>query len=228
MQFLAALAPASPVPDLLGQVRGTRSGYESLADAERSRLARDHAESFRTLLSGRSLAPEGLGAGVTLAEALATAGAASVAGRVARAGLDCAIAVPSQRSAGTLAAEVAYELATAALAVLPARPADGARIGLEAHWLFAAASRLRLPAMRHEYHRYGRAWAELLLALSAAYGAPGSTTDTAMAADLAAWAAGTAEQLAPHALLDPTLADLATRCVRRHEELRDQRSSRAR
>src|SRR2546423_4481321 len=80
MQFLAALAPASPVPGLLGQVRGTRSRYESLADADRSRLARDHAESFRTLLSGRSLAPAGLGAGGTLARALATARAASLAG----------------------------------------------------------------------------------------------------------------------------------------------------
>src|SRR2546423_15195188 len=81
MQFLAALAPASPVPGLLGQVRGTRSRYESLADADRSRLARDHAESFRTLLSGRSLAPAGLGAGGTPAEAPAPARAPSLAGR---------------------------------------------------------------------------------------------------------------------------------------------------
>jgi tetratricopeptide (TPR) repeat protein len=149
----------------------------------------------------------------TLAEALDTLGHSELGTGITRPALDCAIITPGGRCSPQLAPAYALRLAELAVSRLPAAQADGLRIGLEAHYMFATASRLQVSAMRHQLADFGPGWARVLLACSAAFEQLG---DMRMALDLAAWAAGAAGQLLPFALLDSSLAAQARQCFVRH------------
>jgi hypothetical protein len=154
------------------------------------------------------------GAGLTtLAGALARTGNDDLSTDITRPPLDCAISTPAGRCSPQMAPLHALRLAELAISVLPGAPADGIRIGLEAHYLYAAASRRQVVAMRYQFAEFGPAWARVLLACSAAFEQQG---DLKMALDLASWAAGTAHELAPFMPMDSGLAPLVRQCVERH------------
>jgi len=150
---------------------------------------------------------------VTLAGALVRAGQDDLAALVTLPAVDCAIVKPEDRCAPQLAPVYARRLAGRALEVLPVSQADGIRLALEAHYLYAAASSRQVPGMRQQLADFGPAWARALLACSAAFEQRG---ELRMALDLASWAAGTAAQLAPLTALDPRLAPLARDCIALH------------
>jgi hypothetical protein len=150
----------------------------------------------------------------TLAQALGQAGHAELGSDIIAPALDCAITTPAGRCSPELAPGYARRLAELAVSVLPGALADGVRIGLEAHYLYAAASSAQVPAMRYQFAEFGPAWARVLLACSAAFEHDG---DLRMALDLASWAAGTAMQLAPLAPLNSgVLVPLVRQCVECH------------
>jgi tetratricopeptide (TPR) repeat protein len=105
---------------------------------------------------------------------------------------------PGDRAADT-AARLGGTLAWMAAQLLPLDPVGGARLGLEAHALLAGASRLESATLRHQLPVLGPAWAAALLTCSRWAEAE---RDPALALDLAAWAAGVAEQLFPATLVD--------------------------
>lgn len=146
----------------------------------------------------------------TLASALAHTGHADLAADLTRPALDCAISTPAGRSPAQAAPLHARRLAELAVSVLPAAPADGIRIGLEAHFLYAAASGRPGTAIRYQFADFGPPWARVLLACSAAVERRG---DLRMALDLASWAASTAQQLIPVAA---GFAPLAGQCIACH------------
>lgn len=112
----------------------------------------------------------------TLAGALADAGEPSeVIASLTRPPLEVTITTPSHRSHPSLAAPAAVRLAQRVAEVLPTREPAGLRTGLEAHFLFAVASRLQVPAMRYQFAEFGPPWARLLLTLSAAFEARAGT-----------------------------------------------------
>ena len=98
--------------------------------------------------------------------------------------------------------------------VLPG--AAGRRVGLEAHYLFAIASRYGARAMRFELGEHGPVWARLLLDLSAAFERDG---DARLAMDMAAWGGGLANSLLPFGARDPQTKALAADCIERHGRL---------
>jgi hypothetical protein len=151
---------------------------------------------------------------ITLTQALGRVGQVELGTGITRPALDGAIITPAGRCSPQMAPSYARRLAELAVAVLPAAPADGIRIGLEAHYLYAAASSRRVTAMRYQFAEFGPAWARVLLACSAEFERHG---DLRMALDLASWAAGAAQQLAPLAALDfQVLVPLVRQCVERH------------
>ncbi len=150
---------------------------------------------------------------VTLAGALARAGQDELAALVTRPAVDCAFVVPADRCDPQLAPAYAWRLAEQALEVLPAAEADGIRLALEAHYLYAAASSRQVPAMRHQFADFGPAWARALLTYSAVFE---RRAEMRMALDLASWAAGVAAQLVPLTALDLGLAPLARDCIEQH------------
>jgi hypothetical protein len=122
----------------------------------------------------------------------------------------------SERHPPQVAPVIAEGLGDLAIHLLPSAPPEGLRLGLEAHCLFAIASRSRVPAMRHELGHFGRRWARVLLACSRAHLAAGNEP---MAQDLAGWLGGLVLQLAPIAVIDASLADLLAECaahIRQH------------
>jgi tetratricopeptide (TPR) repeat protein len=147
----------------------------------------------------------------TLADALEHVGHAEAGADLIRAALEVAIITPAGRCGPQIAPVYGQRLAELAVSVLPTAPADGIRIGLEAHYLYAVASNRRVPAMRHQLAEFGPAWARVLLACSVAFEQYG---DLRMALDLASWAAGVARQLAPIALGE--LTPLVRQCIERH------------
>jgi hypothetical protein len=151
----------------------------------------------------------------TLSGALAATGQArgeELSRQLTRPALDRALMIPSQRSGPQIAPVHASQLAVTAVETLPTRPVAGIRIGLEAHYMFAAASSSGQSfALRYQFQDFGPDWARLLLACSAAFEA---RDDLMMALDLASWAGGVARQLMP--LPVPGLAALARECVERH------------
>lgn len=155
----------------------------------------------------------------TLAKALAATGEdadGALARVLTRPCLECKLLIPSQRC--TLSAAPAYAEKLAAIAVKAMRtmPAAGIRIGLEAHFMFATASRAQTPEMRHRFQEFGPPWAQVLLACSSAFE---TRNDTGMALDLAAWAGGVGRQLVPIAAINPDAARLARDCFERHGRL---------
>jgi hypothetical protein len=212
IQFLAAMTSDPRVIEWLGQVREVAAAHDTLGVERRITLAREYARRLRDLADRFELAP---GIGPPLADVLTRAGEEELADRITRPAIECAISTSSQRCAADVAPAYAQRLAAVALRLLPS-DADGLRAGLEAHWLFAAASRDGHPQMRYELDTFGRPWAEVLLAMSEAYE---DSAEDAMALDLASWAAGVAQQLLPYTLVSADLARLAARCVGRHGRL---------
>ena len=99
---------------------------------------------------------------------------------------------PSDRCSPQLVPAFAQELADVGVALLPTRRAEGLRLALEAHYLFAAASRMRTLAMRVNLSSFGGSWARALLACSRVYEEMGQL---GMALDLASWSGGLALQM---------------------------------
>jgi hypothetical protein len=161
---------------------------------------------------------------VTLASSLAVAaqelGADRVPNELAtsliRPATDVALFSPFDRCSPEHAHEYAAQLADISIALLPQRRAEGLRLGLEAHYLFAIASRMQTPAMRYQMNGYGPPWARVLLACSRAYEAEG---ELSMALDLAAWGGGVAKNLLPFSALEPELRPLLHECVEQHGRL---------
>ena len=128
------------------------------------------------------------------------------------------LVAPSGRcdlESATGAARELAALASPALAAEELGPA-GRRIGLEAHYLFAIASRHGARAMRFELGEHGPDWARLLLDLSAAFEAD---DDPRLAMDMAAWGGGLANSLLPFGAGDPQTRALAADCIERHGRL---------
>jgi tetratricopeptide (TPR) repeat protein len=180
-----------------------------------AQTAADVITVFRKIATRRMPAPSaGSDRLTTLVQALGHAGHAELGSDITAPALDCAITTPAGRCSPELAPGYARRLAELAVSVLPGALADGVRIGLEAHYLYAAASAARVPAMRYQFAEFGPAWARVLLACSAAFEHDG---DLRMALDLASWAAGTAMQLAPLAPLNSgVLVSLVRQCVECH------------
>jgi tetratricopeptide (TPR) repeat protein len=156
--------------------------------------------------------------GPTLAQALTLGDdpGPQLARALTKPAIDGTLVIPSQRTSPQVAPAYAMQLADLAVATLTTRPAQGLRMGLEAHALFAAASRAQVPAMRYQMVEFGPSWAGVLLALIANRRA---ADDTAFALDLGSWSLGTAQALAPFAMMSPDAARLARDCLRQYGEL---------
>jgi tetratricopeptide (TPR) repeat protein len=212
IQFLASRTSDPRVMQWLGEVREIAAAYDTLSVKRRVTLARECADRLRDLTERFELPP---GIGLALADVLRQAGEEELAGRITRPALECAVSTSSQRCAADVAPAYAQRLAAVALRLLPG-DTGGVSPGLEAHWLFAAASRDGHPQMRYELDTFGRPWAEVLLAMSETFEDRG---DDVMALDLASWAAGLAQQLLPYTRLSADLSRLAARCLERHGRL---------
>ncbi|MFF7388562.1 hypothetical protein ACFZAE_08935 [Streptomyces scabiei] len=122
---------------------------------------------------------------------------------------------PSLRCEPQTAPVLATLFAETALGLLRAPGSDSADaagvLGIQAHCLFAAASRVQATLMRSRFHEFGGTWARLLLALIAACeAAPG---DAALAEDLTGWLGGVALRLQPFTLIDGTTRRLVEECT---------------
>lgn len=161
---------------------------------------------------------------ITLATALAVAAQELGADRVpdilastlTRPAIEVAFLSPSDRCEPALAAEYARQLAEISLALWKARRAEALRIGIEAHYLFAVASRMQTSPMRYQMHDYGPTWARVLLACAQEYE---SRRQAGTALDLAAWAGSVATRMLPGSLLDTTLRPLIRECIEQHGRL---------
>jgi tetratricopeptide (TPR) repeat protein len=123
---------------------------------------------------------------------------------------------PSDRCDPQLAPAFAQELSEISTALLPTMRAEGMRLGLEAHFLFAISSRMQTPSMRYQLQTFGPPWARVLLACSRAYETQGNLS---MALDLASWCGGVTTSLMPFSVLDTTLSALILECVEHHARL---------
>lgn len=102
--------------------------------------------------------------------------------------------IPTDRISHQLLPLLASEFAELATKLMPLDSAAGIRLALEAHFMFAGASKMQVRAMRYNLHIHGPVWARLLLTCSRRLAESG---DFPMALDTAAWAGATAEALAP-------------------------------
>ena len=215
---VALLASGFGVPaPLAGMISQVASSYEASRRFDPGDAAK-MAEILNPILTGvRSVHADQCLSKVTLAGALAASGEdtdGALAGALTRPPLQCAIVTPSQRSAREVAPVLAERLCHIASKILPQLPEEGLRIGLEAHYIFAASPQPTL--MRYEFNRFGPPWAQNLLACSRAFEARGGQP---MALDLASWAAGAAQQLVPFAFTDDRMRKLVHDCFQRHGEL---------
>ncbi|WNZ09958.1 hypothetical protein [Streptomyces sp. 11x1] len=122
---------------------------------------------------------------------------------------------PSLRCEPQTAPVLATLFAEAALGLLRAPGSDSAGaagvLGLQAHCLFASASRVQATLMRSRFHEFGSTWARLLLALIAACEA--DPADAALAEDLTGWLGGVALRLQPFTLIDGVTERLVEECT---------------
>ncbi|MGC9669153.1 hypothetical protein ACNTMW_21675 [Planosporangium sp. 12N6] len=142
----------------------------------------------------------------------------SLAARLSRPAAGRAILAPSLRCEPQAAPGFAARLADIAAHLLPTARDEGVRLGLEAHYLFAVASREQAEPMRQAYRDYGFHWALVLLVCSQRYAGTG---DLPMALDLAGWADAAAMGLVPFLAGAPGLAALVRACLNHHADLYD-------
>jgi tetratricopeptide (TPR) repeat protein len=150
----------------------------------------------------------------TLAEVLARHDRQELARETTRAAVDCAIRVPSERTSASTAHRVGTELAR--LVAVASAPADRLRVGLEAHWVLAAASEQQTHALRYGFDAVGDVWMRALLACAALLE---ETGDAAFALDVMSWAAGVAQQLTPHLFIDRAAANAVHDFHQQHARL---------
>ncbi|MEV1290167.1 hypothetical protein [Micromonospora sp. NPDC049679] len=206
----------------LDHVRSLTDNVDQLSPEDLAALDREFTRSMRRVTQCE--APPGseidrlqrttLSGALTVAEDHGTA--TELADVLTRPVADGEIVFPAQRCPSQIAALRARQLGALALDVLPTAPIDGLRIALEAHYLFASASRAQVAALRYQLQDFGPIWARALLASSAAFEARGQLP---MALDLASWAADLARQLVPFAHTDSELAPLVRDCVERQGRL---------
>lgn len=140
----------------------------------------------------------------------------TLAAAVTRPGVDVALLSPSDRCNPDQAADYALRLAEISLTLWNIRRAEALRLGVEAHYLFAVASRMRTLAMRYRMCDYGPPWARILLACAQEYE---TRRQMSAALDLAAWAQTVARRLLPLSLLDKSLRPLICACIEQHGRL---------
>jgi hypothetical protein len=160
--------------------------------------------------------PEMIRAKLTLAEALDRAGAGDLRETLVAPAIDCRILTSAHRCDPQLAPIMAARLAESAERVMDADPAAGMRLALEAHALYAGASRRQVPQMRFQFGELAPPWARLLLLCSRTSEDNGAR---AMALDFAGWMGGVVQNLLPQALIDPGTRSLARDCLSWHAEL---------
>ena len=111
----------------------------------------------------------------------------------------------SARCPGDVALARAQELAELATALIPTAPDAGLRLGLEAHYVFSAASKDQTATLRHRFSDWGVPWARVLLACSRTYRDRG---EIQMAEDLIETCLGVAQGLIPFAADVPEVRQL--------------------
>ncbi|WP_018350559.1 hypothetical protein [Longispora albida] len=182
---------------------GQRGGGAAQASRARELNARQAAEALSRLREpGRP----------ALAESLAAAGAAGELGSLVTSGETMPIISGRVGGDPSLAAEAGRRLAGYATRLLRTDPQHGQRLALEAHYLFAFASRSNAPELRYAFWETGQVWAGLLADATRSFAEAG---DKRMALDLVGWLAGVMRNLGPLALADPG----AARLVAQWEEL---------
>lgn len=150
----------------------------------------------------------------TLAHVLAAHDSGDLAQQTTRPAVECAIRVPSERAPGRLAYLAGLQLA--GLVDTVSAPADRLRVGLEAHWVLAAASEQQTYEMRYSFEPAGLAWMQALLACSSLLE---DARDVAFALDLMSWAVGVAQQLTPHMFTNRSTANAVHDCHERYARL---------
>ena len=116
---------------------------------------------------------------------------------------------PEMRRHAQLLPVTADELAGLQAADLPGR----ARIllGLEAHAMFAAASRRQVPGMRYQFGDSGPVWARAVLTTARLWNGLGARPAVL---DAVGWLTGICQQLQPFTLIDPATRGLVMDCLR--------------
>ena len=154
---------------------------------------------------------------ITVASALTTAvkafGRASVSAELEQAmafsllvpGSKVLVFTSSARCSGETALARAQELAELATALMPSSPDAGLRLGLEAHYVFSAASQDQTATLRHRFSEWGVPWARTLLACSRTFRDRGNIQ---MAEDITDACLGVAQGLIPFAADDPKVRQL--------------------
>jgi hypothetical protein len=149
----------------------------------------------------------------TLAQVLRTAGRDDLAGRVTVpiASSDDRVLplAPHMRGHPQLLPVTASELVGVQAGALP----EQARmlLGLEAHAMFAAASRYQVPGMRYQFGDSGPHWARAVLTNAHLMNGQGARPGVL---DAIGWLVGICQQLQPFALIDPATRSLAVECLR--------------
>lgn len=123
---------------------------------------------------------------------------------------------PGDRCRPEQAVELAVHLVELSSGLLFTLRREGLRLGLEAHYLFANASRMQTSAIRNQLHINGPSWARVILTCSRAFEAE---ENLRMAYDLADWGAHLATLLLPSSGTEVTLRPLIRELVERYDHL---------
>jgi len=196
-------APAVQAAAVVAFAVHTAAGRTELAGMARWFLgvaegSAEHAEAMVEHVSGRR----------TLAEVLASVGRDELAEQLTAPPTDVALLVPAMRCQPQLAPVHAQALGEAM--VETRTEDDEVLLGLEAHALFAAASRARVIGMRFQFGTFGIHWAAAVVNVGQRMAEAG--LDTA-ALDAARWLTGIIGQLAPHALVDDKVRGVMLDCA---------------
>ena len=208
---IAELAEALAWMGLIGQARGGDAETERCLPEARSldgSAARRVEENWQAAKEGRHPLLNTLSSALEVAagELGSTRVSADLARTIASPPTrGSAVFTPSARCSGVAAPAVAQQLAELATDLLPSAPEAALRLGLEAHYLFAAVSREQTATYRYRFSEWTVPWARALLACSRTYRDRG---DLQMAVDLGDWCQGVAEKLIPFAIVDPKLRPL--------------------
>jgi tetratricopeptide (TPR) repeat protein len=183
----------------------TAAGRTALADA---------ATSMLTAISGEDVPPdlrqivEQVRARATLAQVLGEAGRHDLADQLTAPATEARILVPAMRCPLEIAPAAADALSKLQREV----PAEvDLRLGIEAHALFAAASRSQVHAMRYQFADFGPSWAVAVLNAGQRLAGQG---ETAAVLDAAMWLTSITGQLLPFTIIDPDVRTIAADCLR--------------